>query len=188
MKASAISIAFLLVILASCRTIPIPQGGKKTPPVVAEYDEDLSSVRPRYNVSAISTEPKYETSQTPVEVNKPSKATSSEITMHVNEQVAAILDTITARNKAIKYADGYKIQLYVGNVREDVEAAKTYALQLYPELSPYMTFNQPTYRLKMGDFMSRSDADRYLSSFRQQYPGSTIVADKIELKKSILIK
>jgi SPOR domain len=188
MKASAITIVSLLLILASCRTIQIPQGNKKTPPVVAEYDEDLSSVRPRYNVSAISTEPKYETSQTPVEASKPSKVVSSEITMHVNDQVAAILDTLTARNKAIRYADGYKIQLYVGNVREDVEAAKLYALQLYPELSPYMTFNQPTYRLKIGDFMSRSDADRYLTSFRQQYPGSTIVADKIDLKKSVMVK
>ena len=178
----------MMLFLTGCKPFQATTGKKNNTPKVAEYEEDLSNVRPRYDVSAVNMEPKYETSPTPVEATKVVKTSQAPITMHVNDQVAAVLDSMAARNKSIKYTDGFKIQLYVGNVRADVDAAKIYAYQLYPELSPYMTFSQPTYKLKVGDFMSRSDADRYLANFRQQYAGATIVSDKIEIRKSLMVK
>jgi LysM repeat protein len=102
--------------------------------------------------------------------------------------VNAALDTIAARNKNIKYMQGYRIQLYVGNSRDEANAAKAYLYQNFPELNAYMSFTQPTYRLKVGDFMSKIDAERYHVSMKQEYSASMIVPDKIDIRKSLLTK
>jgi hypothetical protein len=98
------------------------------------------------------------------------------------------MDTIALKNKAVRYAPGFRIQVYVGNQRQEVDAAKLLIYQNFPELNPYLTYNQPTYRLKVGDFMHRIDAERYYASIRQLLPAAQLQPDKIEVRRSLSIK
>jgi len=142
-------------------------------------DEDLSVVRPRYKDT------------TTPEANAPKKPEIKKITdqpMHINRQLDAVLDTIANKNRAIRFAAGYRIQIYVGNTRNEADAAKLYTYQTFPELNPYMSYSVPTYRIKVGDFMSRLDAERYLQQIRQQYGSAVILADKIDFRKSLQVK
>lgn len=191
MKNSLSTILLFSLVLWGCKVIPgsnAGNSGKKPPSVEAEYEEDLSSVRPRYSETAINYEPRFDLNSSDEKTSVPTKTNQSSvpITGHVNAQVAAVLDSMTVRNRKIKFVDGFRVQIYVGNVRADVEAAKSYAYQLYPDISPYMTFEQPTYRLKVGDFMSRSEAEKCLTGFRAKYPSAVIVADKIDIRKGVL--
>lgn len=176
--------AWSIVILASLVGFMASCGKKFTPTtttVVTDYEEDLSAVRPKY-------EPKPVVINTPTKVEKAASSSSNELPMHVNDRVNAVLDTIAARNKNIKYMQGYRIQLYVGNSRDEANAAKAYLYQNFPELNAYMSFTQPTYRLKVGDFMSKIDAERYHVNMKQEYSASMIVPDKIDIRKSLLTK
>ena len=92
------------------------------------------------------------------------------------------------QNKAIRYISGFRIQLYVGNLRQEADAAKSYIYQLFPELNPSVTYSQPTYRVKAGDFMYRADADHYLSQIRDQYPAAVILPERVEIKKGLQIR
>lgn len=83
---------------------------------------------------------------------------------------------------------GYRIQIYVGNERRAADQAKVYTYQNYPELNPYLSFKQPTYRLKVGDFMRRMDGERYLSMLRQQFSSAILLPDRVEIRKGIAIK
>lgn len=106
----------------------------------------------------------------------------------VNRRLDSVLDTLASRNRSIRYAPGYRVQVYVGTQRQKVEETKLLIYQNFPELSPYLTYAQPTYKLKVGDFMRRIDADRYYSSIKQLIPSAQLQPDKVILRRSLLIK
>jgi SPOR domain len=51
-----------------------------------------------------------------------------------------------------------------------------------------LVYNQPTYRVRIGDFMTRLEAERYLQQVRHQYESAVILPEKIDLKKSLMVK
>ncbi|WP_317171756.1 SPOR domain-containing protein [Spirosoma validum] len=108
--------------------------------------------------------------------------------MHVNRRLDLVLDTIATQNRSIRYAPGYRVQIYVGNQRQEVDAAKLLIYQNFPELSPYLSYNQPTYKLKVGDFMRRMDAERYYTSIRRLISSAQLQPDKVDIRRSLLIK
>lgn len=144
------------------------------------YDEDFTAIRPRYKESV--------TSETTTAKKPEVKRVLSDQPLHINRQLDAIVDTIANRNKSIRFAAGFRIQIYVGNTRKEADDARLYSYQNFPELNPYMVYNQPTYRVRIGDFMTRLDAERYLQQVRQRYESAVVVPEKIDLKKSLLVK
>ena len=108
--------------------------------------------------------------------------------MHVNRRLDAVLDTIADQNRSIRYAPGYRVQVYVGNQRQEVESVKLMIYQNFPELSAYLSYSQPTYKLKVGDFMRRLDAERYYASIRQLIASAQLRPDKVDVRRSLLIR
>lgn len=146
------------------------------------YNEDLARVRPKYEYK----QPVIK-EQAPEEPKKDrysdSKINADEL--NVNKKLQTVLDTMAQRNKSIRYINGFRIQLYVGNIRSEADGAKSYIYQMFPDMNPYMSYNQPTYRVKAGDFIDRSDAEQVLEQIREQYPSATILSDKVDIKKSL---
>jgi len=149
----------------------------------SEYREDLSAVRPRFEYTEPVFEKKAEQENTPVTT---SPKTDSSKPLYINKKLEMVLDTMSKQNKSIRYISGYRIQIYVGNVRQEADAAKSYVYQSFPDLTPYVSYSQPTYRVKVGDFMYRSDAEQYLDQIKEQYSSAVILADRVEIKKSLL--
>ncbi len=147
------------------------------------YEEDLSIYRPKFK-SANESSPQPSDSQ-PVQA---SKLSISDSPLHVNKKLDAILDTIAMRNKAVKFTNGFRIQIYVGNDRKAADDAKIYTYQKYPEIFPYLSYQQPIYKVKIGDFLNRMDAERYYSDIKDLYPSAMILPDKVEIKKGIMVK
>ncbi|RCR68495.1 SPOR domain-containing protein [Larkinella punicea] len=152
------------------------------------YNYDLSATRPRYS-TAVPATAKPSPSTPPA---RPAPETRRTLPMaeplHINKKLDAMLDTISVKNRSIRYAQGYRIQVYVGDQRTEVDRVKRFTYQNFPELNPYTTYRQPTYRLKVGDFMRRLDAERYLAQLRQQFSSATLLPDRIEIRRSLSIK
>lgn len=175
-KITLLAIPLALLALSGC--------SKKTTANIssADYREDLTSVRPRFDYVEPVVEKKADLR--PAEnVYK-----NSDKPLYINKKLQTVLDTLAQQNKAIRYISGYRIQLYVGNIRQEADNAKSYIYQLFPDLNPYVSYSQPTYRVKAGDFMYRSDAEQYLEQIRGQYSSAVILADRVEIKRSLLIR
>lgn len=170
---------FLAFAFFACKRPSIPT--KNTTSSIGDYDEDLSTVRVKYD-----NRPNAEIGDKKNSKEKTSSVVK--IPKQVNNQVDMALDSIAVRNKSVRYSTGYRIQVFVGNDRKDVDEAKSYIYQNFPELSTYLTFSQPTYKLKTGDFTSRLDAERYYSSIRQRYSMAMIISEKIDIRKSMQMK
>ena len=147
------------------------------------YEEDLSVYRPKFK-SANESDTQSSDSQ-PIQS---SKSTISDSPLHVNKKLDAILDTIAMRNKSVKFTNGFRIQIYVGNDRKAADDAKIYTYQKYPEIFPYLSYQQPIYKVKIGDFLNRMDAERYYSDIKDLYPSAMILPDRVEIKKGIMVK
>lgn len=147
------------------------------------YEEDLSIYRPKFK-SANELNTQSSDSQS-IQSSKPA---ISDAPLHVNKKLDAILDTIAMRNKSVKFTNGFRIQIYVGNDRKAADDAKIYTYQKYPEIFPYLSYQQPIYKVKIGDFLNRMDAERYYSDIKDSYPSAMILPDKVEIKKGIMAK
>ncbi|MCK8491891.1 SPOR domain-containing protein [Spirosoma sp. RP8] len=162
------------------------------------YNEDLAATRPVYNASPAGRSPTATRPATPAPVSPPATASprKNDVSkpavpveaLHVNRKLDMVIDTLAVKNRAVRYAPGYRIQVYVGNQRQEIDKIKLLIYQNFPELSPYLTYNQPTYKLKVGDFMRRIDAERYYASIRQLLPSSQLQPDKVEIRRSLSIK
>lgn len=78
---------------------------------------------------------------------------------------------------------GYRIQVANSTDRNQVFAIKTRIYQSYPELKPYLIYQPPNYKLKVGNFKTPEEAELYLQKLTQDFPsGVYLVHDIIEVK------
>lgn len=84
---------------------------------------------------------------------------------------------------ARRSAPGYRIQVINTSDRTAAINAKTKVYQLYPELKAYLLYQAPYFRLKVGNFKERKEAEEYLKMLSKEFPrGVNIVRDTIEVK------
>lgn len=193
MKATVILIFSSLIWLAGCSRKSLPTSSGR----LADYNsytEDLSVARPTYTLGGPRTTPTGKAAgataaspRTGAEQRKITTIGSAEA-MHINRKVDDQLTIIGEKNRSIRFASGFRIQIYVGNERLQAENAKMQINQNFPELAPYLSYNQPTYKLKVGDFMRRTDAERYHTQIKQLLGSAMLVADKVDVRRSLSIK
>lgn len=116
---------------------------------------------------------------------------SSTVTVHkdprvdllVNKQIE--INEVTTRHSR-RYAPGYRILVISSNNRNKVIEAKTKMYQEFPELRAYMMYQSPFFRLKVGNFRDRADAEVYLADIQRLFDrGVYIVPDTIELRPDL---
>lgn len=155
---------------------------KETP--ITEYSEDLAVFRPKYETNNSTSKPG------PANSSK-SKNSEQGVSNNFNDQNAEadkVLSEIIENNKKNTSGRGFRIQVFSGNSREDFENAKSFLLRNFEELEIYESYSQPTYTIKVGDFVQYSDAERYQKDLRGRFNTTRIVGDKINLKKALNIK
>ena len=94
----------------------------------------------------------------------------------------SLLDKYKAFNKKRDVADGYRVQIMYTDIRDDAYKSKGAMYREFPELTSYVEYEQPYYKLRLGDFKTRLDATYYLQQIILLYPGAFIVKDKIKMK------
>ncbi len=165
-------VIFLLIVATACSTstgASKSRSGESKSGGSAVIAEDLSSYRPKY--------PAVEDASAPAARAVPSS--------HVNDQVAVLMDTVASVNKNIKYAQGYRFLAYNGSERQTVMNLRKSILNRVPEEKDYLTYQQPNFKLKVGDFFSRIEAQQVLNKIQDLVPNAQIVQEQITINKTI---
>ena len=77
---------------------------------------------------------------------------------------------------------GFRVQIFmeIGNEAVDhANVVKEEFEELYPELPIYLSYEQPYYRLRVGDFRNRVEAEKYLRMLKPKYNLAFVTADII---------
>jgi hypothetical protein len=80
--------------------------------------------------------------------------------------------------------DGFRIQIFFdsgNNSKTNAESIYEEFKAKYPEIGAYLSFKSPNYKVRVGDFRTRLDAQRFLNEIITEYPSAWIVADMIKL-------
>ena len=84
--------------------------------------------------------------------------------------------------RAVTYTGkGYRVQIYNGPDRNKAVQVKTEFMRRFPGVSTYITYVAPGFRVKIGDYRNRSDAEGMLREATSMYSPSMIVPDVVTL-------
>ncbi len=95
----------------------------------------------------------------------------------------ARLDILTKKTKqtgggsGIYSGRGYRVQIYAGNDRSKAAKTKIDFQRRFPNVHAYMTYVSPQFRVKVGDFRSRGEAQEMYSKLGTLYNPCMIVPD-----------
>ena len=85
--------------------------------------------------------------------------------------------------------DGFRVQIFMelGNdaVRH-ADSVKAVFEEKYPDVPIYLIFGQPYYRLRVGDFRTRLEAENQYQQLKGEYGNSFVTADRINLPNNPL--
>ena len=169
-KALNLLLAFLIVFSAACS----PSAGARK----GTRDDAKATARGKVADDISVYRPKY-----PAEESGASAA-RVEPTAHANDKVAVLMDSVASVNKNIKYAQGYRILAYNGSERQTVMNLRKSIIARVPEQKDYLTYQQPNFRLKIGDYFSRIEAQQVLNQLSDLIPNAQIVQDQINIPKN----
>lgn len=98
--------------------------------------------------------------------------------------VTAALRSKTAGNGSgksgiIRSGRGYRVQIYSGNDRTQAVTTKVDFMRRFPQVPTYMTYIQPQFRVKVGNFRSRGDAQKLVEQIHGLYSPLMVVPDII---------
>ncbi|HQX30184.1 MAG TPA: SPOR domain-containing protein [Flavobacteriales bacterium] len=88
----------------------------------------------------------------------------------------------------VDYADrkhplrGYRVQIFLGE-RAAAENMKRGFLQKHPETPAYLSWLAPNFKLRVGDYRTRLEAEKMLHELRTAYPGCFVVPDEVEMPR-----
>src|ERR1700722_152231 len=98
------------------------------------------------------------------------------------------INEVTTRESR-RYVQGFRIQVMNSPDRAKVFAAKAKVYEQFPDWKPYLLYQSPNYKLRVGNFKTQDEAQDALKQLSRLFPaGLYVIPDVIELKLSDLPK
>lgn len=117
---------------------------------------------------------------------------SSEIKNLVGHVYSPMGASLTKEGDAYM-TNGFRIQAYTGNTarsKAEVYERAEMIRKNFPEHNCYITFKSPFWRLQVGDFLSREDANELKRNIARMNPNIGkelyVISDKVRIRKSSL--
>ncbi len=168
LKKTYLILILTAVWLAGCSII---QPGKSTTSKKTVYTEDLTAYRAQPKVIA---KEEVDTVSTVVEADSTS--------LPVTDRLNYVLDTAAAYSRATtKYIDGFTIQVYGGNDRTKAKDFQIDILRNFQDAEPKMVFEQPNYKVRIGQYYSRLEAQEFFKEVKAVYPLAILIPTRIPL-------
>ncbi|MBO7647395.1 MAG: SPOR domain-containing protein [Bacteroidales bacterium] len=100
----------------------------------------------------------------------------------VEPAIANIQDDYVRTWRRLGEMNGYRIQIAAvtgTNSKSTAESERYLFLSRYPDIPAYISYMEPYFRIRVGNFASRLDAYFALQEIISLYPNAYIIPDKI---------
>jgi hypothetical protein len=107
-----------------------------------------------------------------------------ELNIYADPRIDSLLQLHITYNEAFPVIDGYRIHIFMESGNEALlhaEEVKEKFEEKYEEVPAYITFGEPYYRVRVGDFRTRLEASRFLERINRKYPNAWVIREKINL-------
>lgn len=95
-----------------------------------------------------------------------------DVQLNLDPAVAQLVRAWVSQNRVNPGIDGWRLQLMSTTDRSRVEAGKMQFLSLYPTIPADWIHEKPYYKLRVGAFHTRQEAQAFLTLLKDTYPGA----------------
>ena len=79
--------------------------------------------------------------------------------------------------------DGYRIQIFFDESKSVAQSQKAGFISSHPNHKAYIDYMAPNYRVRVGNFRTKLEAEKFKQELVAIYPTCIVIQDKIELPK-----
>ena len=110
-----------------------------------------------------------------------SQENEGDLRVESSASVKELIAQKIAHNKEQNSYPGYKIQIYYGSEKECYEIKDEFT-SLFPDIPTSIIFSTPQWKLQVGEYRSRLEADKSIQSIKKEYPSAIVLSTEIELE------
>ena len=107
------------------------------------------------------------------------------VTVEVDSQLVSNYNKLIAKNMKSSGIPGYRIRIYSESgigAKKDQQQVRARFLSLYPGLDAYNRYDEPFFKVYVGDCRTKSEALKLNDIIKRDFPNPIIVPDFINLK------
>ena len=165
-----LAIATVLIVTQACQ----PTG--KVAQSQGDYYEDLTAYMAMPKVdSAQITDPSAVVIATPQTTPDGSQP---EFIHDVTTELQNYIDTLSDIISKNPYLPGYWVQVYTGSNRDEAYDAKEAVYMLLPDADPEVTYEQPVYKVKVGWYRERLEAERVYLKLHRKIASTIVIPER----------
>lgn len=104
------------------------------------------------------------------------------VKVHQSTAIRSAVASQVGKNRALQ-TDGFRIRIYFDNKQNSREAStesEQRFRRLFPGYNTYRTFKNPFFKVTVGDFRTRADAQVALQRISRVFPDAFIVKEKMK--------
>ena len=109
-------------------------------------------------------------------------AQTDRVVYHQDPKITELIEAYKNYNRKNELSDGFRIQISFSNNRQEIYNSKARIYIDLPGEHCYVQYEQPYYKLRVGDFSDRFQAYQRLQTVLDKYPAAFIVRDKIRAR------
>lgn len=108
-----------------------------------------------------------------------------QVTVELDSQLVSNYNKLIAKNMKSSGIPGYRIRIYSESgigAKKDQQQVRARFLSLYPGLDAYNRYDEPFFKVYVGDCRTKSEALKLNDIIKKDFPNPIIVPDFINLK------
>jgi hypothetical protein len=109
---------------------------------------------------------------------------SQEINVQKEQGVDELTSKYIQANQKIKAITGFRVQIFFdsgNNSRQAAENTQSKFRAKYSSIPSYLTFREPNFRIRVGDFRTRHEARGFMRQIQAEYPNAFVIKDEINI-------
>jgi hypothetical protein len=106
--------------------------------------------------------------------------------METDSLLVANYYKLLEKNKTVTGVHGYRIRIFSGSglgAKEEQQRVRARFLSLYPDVDAYHVYDEPYFKVYVGDCRTESEAIKLYDRIKGDFPDLFLVPDYINLKK-----
>ena len=167
-----IALTALLVALSGCGTTESARKKSTSPTGEQDHNVALSQFEKTFNPSDYDDE---------IEVVRKQHVFEQQRAAAEHQQDSVVVES--------ELTQGYRIQVFATGNIDDANAMRQTAVQRLPDDSVYVVFDPPVYKVRVGDFRTRVEANQRLGVISALgFADAWVVGDKITIRKMVRVQ
>lgn len=114
---------------------------------------------------------------------------AQEVSIQKEQGIEELTTKYIQANEKIKSISGFRVQIFFdsgNNSRNTAETTQSKFRAKYHGTPSYLTFREPNFRIRVGDFRTRHEARGFLRQIQADYPNGFVIKDEINLSRDFL--